>query len=88
MFKKNKFKGGLLSDVVSPEVFQEMTGADCNQGGCKPSNQNEGSENSEAKPAEGAVAPATDVTPSTTETKADTGTSAAQGRRGNQYRSF
>jgi hypothetical protein len=52
MFKKNKFKGGLLSDVVSPEVFQEMTGADCNQGGCKPSNQNEGGENSEAKPAE------------------------------------
>ena len=69
MFKKNKFKGGLLSDVVSPEVFQEMTGADCNQGGCKPSNQNEGSENSEAKPAERATAPATtDVTPPAAET--------------------
>jgi hypothetical protein len=78
MFKKNKFKGGLLSDVVSPEVFQEMTGADCNQGGCKPSNQNEGSENSEAKPAEGATAPATDATPPATETKADTGTSTTE----------
>ncbi len=71
MFKKNKFKGGLLSDVVSPEVFQEMTGADCNQGGCKPSNQNEGGEDNSSKPAEGATAPATDATPSATESTDD-----------------
>lgn len=71
MFKKNKFKGGLLSDVVSPEVFQEMTGADCNQGGCKSSNQNEGGEDNNTKPAEEATAP-------TTEAKADTGISTTE----------
>ena len=25
MFNKNKFKGGLLSDIVGPEVLEEMT---------------------------------------------------------------
>lgn len=80
MFNRNKFKGGLLSDVVSPEVFQEMTGADCNQGGCKPSNQNEGGEDNSSKPAEGATAP-------TTETKADTGTSTTENTNDTSWKS-
>ena len=28
MFNKNKFKGGLLSDIVSPEVLEEMTASE------------------------------------------------------------
>lgn len=87
MFKKNKFKGGLLSDVVSPEVFQEMTGADCNQGGCKPSNQNEGGEDNNAKPAEGATAPATDATPSATETKPAAETTPAENNNDASWKS-
>ena len=42
MFNKNKFKGGLLSDIVSPEVLKEMTASE----------ENTENKNTEAKPAE------------------------------------
>ena len=42
MFNKNKFKGGLLSDIVSPEVLEEMTASE----------ENTENKNTEAKPAE------------------------------------
>ena len=51
MFNKNKFKGGLLSDIVSPEVLEEMTGIDGNQG-CKTNKASNQSENSDVNPAE------------------------------------
>ena len=41
MFNKNKFKGGLLSDIVSPEVLEEMTASE----------ENTENKNTEAKPA-------------------------------------
>lgn len=41
MFNKNKFKGGLLSDIVGPEVLEEMT----------TSEENTENKNTEAKPA-------------------------------------
>ena len=49
MFNKNKFKGGLLSDIVSPEVLEEMT----------VSEENTENKNTEAKPA-AETTPATD----------------------------
>ena len=49
MFNKNKFKGGLLSDIVSPEVLEEMT----------TSEENTENKNTEATPA-AETTPATD----------------------------
>ena len=49
MFNKNKFKGGLLSDIVSPEVLEEMTASE----------ENTENKNTEAKPA-AETTPATD----------------------------
>ena len=49
MFNKNKFKGGLLSDIVSPEVLEEMTASE----------ENTENKNTEAKPAT-ETTPATD----------------------------
>ena len=49
MFNKNKFKGGLLSDIVSPEVLEEMT----------TSEESTENKNTEAKPA-AETTPATD----------------------------
>ena len=49
MFNKNKFKGGLLSDIVSPEVLEEMTASE----------ENTENKNTEATPA-AETTPATD----------------------------
>ena len=49
MFNKNKFKGGLLSDIVSPEVLEEMTASE----------ESTENKNTEAKPA-AETTPATD----------------------------
>ena len=55
MFNKNKFKGGLLSDIVSPEVLEEMTASE----------ENTENKNTEAKPAEENTN--TETAPATTE---------------------
>ncbi len=49
MFNKNKFKGGLLSDIVGPEALEEMTASE----------ENTENKNTEAKPA-AETTPATD----------------------------